>query len=303
MGSTDYHIPVLLRESIAGLSVRPNGVYLDLTYGGGGHSREILGQLSNGKLIAFDQDPDVKQFLSDDHRFHFVEHNYRYLSRFLDYLGIDQVDGILADLGVSSHHLDAPERGFSFRFDAPLDMRMNQTSPLSARDIVNTYSHDELTKVIREYGEINRPAAWSARIIKERESKQILSTTDLVNCLKPMLKQGRENKDLARIFQALRIEVNKELDGLADMLEQSLSYLKPGGRLVVLSYHSLEDRLVKNFMRSGRLDGVIEKDFYGHTLSPFKLINRKVIVSTTEELERNSRARSAKLRIAEKLDK
>ncbi|MCK5820949.1 MAG: 16S rRNA (cytosine(1402)-N(4))-methyltransferase RsmH [Bacteroidales bacterium] len=301
MGSTDYHIPVLLRESIAGLSVDPKGVYLDLTYGGGGHSHEILRLLDDGRLVAFDQDSDVKQYLSDDHQFDFIEHNYRHYGRFLDYLGIDQVDGILADLGVSSHHLDAPERGFSFRFDAPLDMRMNQKSPISAHEIVNAYSHEELTRVIKDYGEINRPAAWSAKIIKARETKQIMTTTDLVNSLKPLLKRGRENKDLARIFQALRIEVNKELDGLAEMLEQSLRYLKPGGRLVVISYHSLEDRLVKNFMRSGRLDGVVEKDFYGNTLSPFKLINRKVILSTPEELERNSRARSAKLRIAEKI--
>lgn len=301
MGSTDYHIPVLLRESIAGLSVNPKGVYLDLTYGGGGHSREILKLLDEGSLIAFDQDPDVKQYLSEDHRFQFVEHNYRYLGRFLDYLGFDKVDGILADLGVSSHHLDAPERGFSFRFDAPLDMRMNQKSPLSARNIVNSYSHKELTRVIKDYGEINRPAAWSAKIIKAREEKQIHTTNDLVGCLKPLLKRGKENKDLARIFQALRIEVNSELDGLAEMLEQSLRYLKPGGRLVLISYHSLEDRLVKNFMRSGRLDGIIEKDFYGNTLSPFKLINRKVILAPPEEIERNSRARSAKLRIAEKI--
>ncbi|MEA1877855.1 MAG: 16S rRNA (cytosine(1402)-N(4))-methyltransferase RsmH [Bacteroidota bacterium] len=301
MGSTDYHIPVLLQESIAGLSVNPRGVYLDLTYGGGGHSREILKLLDEGSLIAFDQDPDVKQYLSEDHRFQFVEHNYRYLGRFLDYLGFDKVDGILADLGVSSHHLDAPERGFSFRFDAPLDMRMNQKSPLSARVIVNTYSHKELTRVIRDYGEINRPTVWSSKIIKAREEKQIHTTNDLVGCLKPLLKRGKENKDLARIFQALRIEVNSELDGLAEMLEQSLKYLKPGGRLVLISYHSLEDRLVKNFMRSGRLDGIIEKDFYGNTLSPFKLINRKVILAPPEEIERNSRARSAKLRIAEKI--
>lgn len=302
MGSTDYHIPVLLRESIAGLSVNPKGVYLDLTYGGGGHSREILKLLDEGSLIAFDQDPDVRQYLSEDHRFQFVEHNFRYMGRFLDYLGLEQVDGILADLGVSSHHLDEPERGFSFRFDAPLDMRMNQKSPLSARKIVNTYSHKELTRVIREYGEINRPAAWSAKIVKAREEKQIHTTNDLVGCLKPLLKRGKENKDLARIFQALRIEVNKELDRLAEMLEQSLKYLKPGGRLVIISYHSLEDRLVKNFMRSGRLDGIIEKDFYGNVLSPFKLINRKVILAPPEEIERNSRARSAKLRIAEKIE-
>jgi len=301
MGSTDYHIPVLLQESIAGLSVNPKGVYLDITFGGGGHSREILKHLDEGRLIAFDQDPDVKQYLPEDHRFQFVEHNYRFLGRFLDYLGIDQVDGILADLGVSSHHLDAPERGFSFRFEAPLDMRMNQKSSLSASEIVNQYSHKELIRIFKTYGEIDRPATWSARIIKAREEKQIQTTSNLVDCLKPLLKRGREHKDLARVFQALRIEVNKELDGLSEMLVQSLRYLKPGGRLVVISYHSLEDRLVKNFMRSGRLDGVIEKDFYGKVLSPFKLINRKVILSQPEELERNSRARSAKLRIAEKI--
>lgn len=303
MGPTEYHIPVLLRESIAGLTVDPKGVYLDLTYGGGGHSREILSLLSKGSLIAFDQDPDAKDKLPDSPHFQFIQHNYRFLGQFLDYLGIEKVDGILADLGVSSHHLDAPERGFSFRFDAPLDMRMNQKSELTAGEIVNQYSQENLAGILRKYGEINRPGAWSARIIRARDEKPLETTTELVDCLKPMLKRGREHKDLARVFQALRIEVNQELEGLAEMLEQALEYLKPGGRLVVISYHSLEDRLVKNFMRSGRIDGKIEKDFYGQPLSPFKVISRKVIVPQEDEMERNPRARSAKMRIAEKIDR
>lgn len=301
MKSAEYHIPVLLPESIAGLTVDPKGIYLDLTFGGGGHSHEILSLLEEGSLIAFDQDPDVLDKLPDNPHFQFVQHNYRYLGQFLDYLGIKKVDGILADLGVSSHHLDAPERGFSFRFDAPLDMRMNQKADLNAGKIVNQYSQDDLKRILRAYGELDRPGAYASRIVRAREDKPVETTTDLVDCLKPMLKRGRENKDLAKVFQALRIEVNQELDGLAEMLEQALRYLKPGGRLVVISYHSLEDRLVKNFMRSGRIDGLIEKDFYGKPLSPFKVISRKVIVPTDKEMERNSRARSAKMRIAEKI--
>ena len=301
MGTTDYHIPVLLQESIAGLAVDPKGVYLDLTYGGGGHSHEILQLLDTGSLIGFDQDPDVKDNLPQDPHFHFVQHNFRFLGRFLDYLGISQVDGILADLGVSSHHLDAPERGFSFRFDAPLDMRMNQKAPLMAQDIVSQYSQDELFRIFRDYGELDRPGVWATRVVKSREEQEIRSTSDLVECFRPLLKRGRENKELAKLFQALRIEVNKELDGLGEMLEQALEYLKPEGRLVVISYHSLEDRLVKNFMRSGRLDGKIEKDFYGKVMSPFKLINRKIILPQADELERNPRSRSAKMRIAEKI--
>lgn len=301
MGSTAYHIPVLLRESIAGLSVDPKGIYLDLTYGGGGHSREILRLLDGGKLIAFDQDPDAQKNVPKDSRLIFVDHNFRYMERFLAYLGIDQVDGVLADLGVSSHHLDIPERGFSFRFEAPLDMRMNQNSGLSAKEIVNEYSQEELTRVFKTYGELDRPGAWAARILRTRSEQVIETTTQLVDCLQGMLQRGKENKDLARIFQALRIEVNQEIEGLSSMLHQALKCLKPGGRLVVISYHSLEDRLVKNFMRSGSLEGTIEKDFYGQVLSPFKLISRKVILPDPDEMEANPRARSAKMRIAEKI--
>lgn len=301
MRTPDYHIPVLLPESIAGLSVVPEGIYLDLTFGGGGHSSEILKELKGGALIGFDQDPDVKSNLPADSRFKFVNHNYRFMGRFLDYMGVHQVDGILADLGVSSHHLDAPERGFSFRFEAPLDMRMTKDSELTAQKVVNEYSREELIRILRSYGELNRAGRWAAQIIKTREEKAIASTFELVSCLEPLLKKGREHKDLARVFQALRIEVNKELDGLAQMLEQCADYLKPGGRLVVISYHSLEDRLVKNYMRSGNTKGEIEKDLYGQIHSPYKVITKKVILPGEKELEENPRSRSAKLRIAEKV--
>ena len=301
MGATDYHIPVLLRESVSGLAVRSGGVYLDLTYGGGGHSREILEQLGDGMLIAFDQDPDASNNLMNDKRIRFVPHNFRFLKNFLDYMGITSVDGILADLGVSSHHLDAPERGFSFRFDAPLDMRMNPGMELTAQKIVNTYTVKEMASIFKKYGEMERPGVFANRIESYREGNRLETTVELVSCLKPLLKRGRENKDLARIFQALRLEVNKEIEGLGSMLEQSLDVLAKNARLVVISYHSLEDRLVKNFMRSGKLSGVIDKDFYGVPMTPFKLINRKVIMPDEEEVARNPRARSAKLRIAEKI--
>jgi len=301
MGATDYHIPVLLRESVSGLAVRSGGVYLDLTYGGGGHSREILEQLGDGMLIAFDQDPDASNNLMNDKRIRFVPHNFRFLKNFLDYMGITSVDGILADLGVSSHHLDAPERGFSFRFDAPLDMRMNPGMELTAQKIVNTYTVKEMASIFKKYGEMERPGVFANRIESYREGNRLETTVELVSCLKPLLKRGRENKDLARIFQALRLEVNKEIEGLGSMLEQSLDVLAKNARLVVISYHSLEDRLVKNFMRSGKLSGVIDKDFYGVPMTPFKLINRKVIMPDEEEIARNPRARSAKLRIAEKI--
>ena len=239
--------------------------------------------------------------LPEDGRFRFVNHNYRFMGRFLDYMGIQQVDGILADLGVSSHHLDAPERGFSFRFDAPLDMRMSKDSELTAELVVNDYSKDDLFRILRAYGELNNPRRWASQIVQSRNMKKLVSTYDLVECLKPLLKRGKENKDLAKVFQALRIEVNKELDGLAEMLEQTAGYLKPGGRLVVISYHSLEDRLVKNYMRSGNTKGEISKDLYGNIESPFKVLTKKVILADEQELEENPRSRSAKLRIAEKI--
>lgn len=301
MGSQNYHIPVLLRESIAGLAIDPNGVYLDLTYGGGGHSGEILRQLKKGKLIAFDQDRDVLNHLPTDHRLFFVNHNYRFMGRFLDYLGIRQVDGILADLGVSSHHLDAPERGFSFRYHAPLDMRMNTQATKTAAEVLNQSSQEELTRMLREYGELDRPGAWAAKIVQARASQPLSTTTDLVDCLQPLLKKGKEHKDLAKVFQAVRIAVNEELAGLEAMLEQSVKYLRPGGRLVVISYHSLEDRLVKNYMRAGNAAGRVAQDLYGKVLTPFKVLSKKVVVPETEELERNPRSRSAKMRIAERI--
>lgn len=301
MGSEKYHIPVLLRESIAGLAVDPNGVYLDLTFGGGGHAAEILRLLDRGRLIAFDQDPEVENHLPADHRFQFVNHNYRYMGRFLDYLGIAQADGILADLGVSSHHLDAPERGFSFRYEAPLDMRMNTRAERTARQVVNDSAAGELARILATYGEINRPAAWAASIIRAREKKPLETTAELVEAVRPLLKRGKENKDLARLFQAIRMEVNQELEGLQDMLGQAMRYLKPGGRLVVISYHSLEDRLVKNYMRSGNPEGKTQQDLYGNVLSQLTPVNRKVILPDEAELEANPRSRSAKLRIAEKV--
>jgi 16S rRNA (cytosine1402-N4)-methyltransferase len=301
MKTPNYHIPVLLRESIAGLSLVDNGVYLDLTFGGGGHTNQILKELNGGTVVGFDQDSDVIGNLPEDKRFRFVNHNYRFMGRFLDYLGIDQVDGILADLGVSSHHLDAPERGFSFRFDAPLDMRMTRESDLTARVVVNDYPLEELARIFRTYGEMEKAGRWASQVVKSREAKPIDSTFDLVAVLDPLLKRGKENKDLAKVFQALRIEVNKELDGLREMLDQTIEYLKPSGRLVVISYHSLEDRLVKNFMRSGNTQGEVHKDVYGQIHSPFKVLTKKVVLADDQELAVNPRARSAKMRIAEKI--
>jgi len=301
MKTNVFHIPVLLRESIAGLAIKPGGIYVDLTYGGGGHSAEILKRLEQGRLIAFDQDPAVKEHLIEDARLEFIDHNYRYLKNFLEYKGVTGVDGILADLGVSSHHLDAPERGFSFRFDAPLDMRMNQESSRSAKGIVNDYPEEELVRIIKQYGEMERPMSWAKAICTARSIHVIESTKELVDAVKGLLKRGKEHKDLARLFQALRIEVNQEIDGLKEMLMQCIDLLKPGGRLVIISYHSLEDRLVKNIIRSGNPQGIIQKDFYGNLTGPFKMINRKIIEARPEEMEQNPRARSAKLRIAERL--
>ena len=300
MGISDYHTPVLLEESIAGLSVIAGGTYLDLTFGGGGHSREILKLLGDGSLIGFDQDPDAAANKIQDKRFSLVPHNFRFLKNFLDYLGIDKVDGIVADLGVSSHHLNSPERGFSFRYDAELDMRMNPGMSQTAKDIVNNYSKEELNRIFKTYGELERPGAFVGRILRYREEAKIETTGELVSCLNPLLKRGKENKDLARVFQALRLEVNQEIEGLSSMLLQSLDVMKKGSRLVIISYHSLEDRLVKNFFRSGNFSGEVLKDLYGVPITPFNLVNRKLITPSEEELARNPRARSAKLRIAEK---
>ncbi len=301
MAEGGYHIPVLLEESLAGLAIMPEGVYADLTYGGGGHSRGILSKLGKGKLIAFDQDPDVKDHLIQDDRFLFINHNFRFIKNYLDYYGIGRVDGVLADLGVSSHQLNEGGRGFSYRFDAPLDMRMSPGIKEGAGDIVNEADKLRLSKILREYGEIARAGYWADRIIRERSNARIETTGQLAQCVEPLLKKGKENKDLSRFFQALRIEVNQELDGLKEMLKQCSQCIKPGGRMVVISYHSAEDRLVKNFINSGNTDGIVSKDFFGNKLSPFKAINKKLILPSEQELERNPRARSAKLRIAERL--
>lgn len=294
-----YHTPALLNETIDGLNIKPDGIYVDVTFGGGGHSREILARLGkSGKLLGFDQDEDAVKNKIHDSRFIFVKSNFRYLKNFLRYHNIDKVDGILADLGVSSHHFDEAERGFSFRFDGVLDMRMNTKSPLSAAVLLNTYSEEQLADVFYLYGELRNSRKIAKTIVEVRAQKPFKMIFPFVEMLKPHIGRETEKKDLARIFQALRIEVNKEMDVLKSLLEQSLEVLNPDGRLVVLTYHSLEDRLVKNFIRSGNFEGKIEKDFFGNVLSPLKAVNNKVIVAGEEEVERNPRARSAKLRIA-----
>ena len=296
-----YHVPVLLEESVSGLNIDPEGVYLDLTFGGGGHSREILRHLGGGCLIGFDQDSDALANVPDDSRFIFVNHNFRYLRNFLRYCGYDNADGILADLGVSSHEFDEAGRGFSFRFDAELDMRMNRRGRLKATDILNSYSEEELIRVFREDGEVDNARGLVSLIIKAREEKPIGRSEEFLQVIAPRVPKQKEKKYLAQVYQALRIEVNGELDALKEMLQQAELALRPGGRLVVITYHSLEDRIVKNFLKSGNFEGKIEKDFYGHVKRNFELVNRKVIVPSDEEIERNPRARSAKLRIAEKI--
>ena len=300
MIETAYHIPALLNETIEGLSIKPDGVYVDVTFGGGGHSREILKFLGkNGKLLGFDQDEDAVKNALDDTRFIFVRSNFQYLKNFLKYHNIEKVDGILADLGVSSHHFDEADRGFSFRFDGALDMRMNKKSPLTAAVILNTYSEEQLADVFYLYGELHNSRRIAKTIVHARSKAPFNKIFPFIEVLKPFFGREKEKKDMARVFQALRIEVNKEMDVLKSLLEQCLEVLKPDGRIVVLTYHSLEDRLVKNFFRSGNFEGKIEKDFYGNILSPLKAINNKVIIADAAEIERNPRARSAKLRIAE----
>lgn len=296
----EYHIPVLLNEAIEGLNINPNGVYVDATFGGGGHSREVLKYLSpNGRLLAFDQDEDAARNAFTDKRFLFAQHNFRYLKNFLRYYELEQVDGILADLGVSSHHFDMPERGFSFRFDAPLDMRMNQASQLTAAKVLSDYSEENLLRILKTYGEVDKARKIAALLVKARTEKPIKTTFELVELLTPVVPKLQQNKVFAQVFQALRIEVNQELDVLIDFLNDAAQVLKPGGRLVVISYHSLEDRLVKNLIQKGNIEGKIEKDFYGNMSLVFNSIG-KVVVPTPEELERNPRSRSAKMRIAEK---
>lgn len=299
---SDYHVPVLLHDVINGLNIRPDGCYVDVTFGGGGHSREILKKLSGGKLYAFDQDADAASNVMDEEALVFVPQNFKFLKNGLRFHGVKQVDGVLADLGVSSHQFDVPERGFSFRFEGPLDMRMNTAAGKSAADVLNTYDEEELYRVFREYGELKGLKKWVEAIIVRRSNSEFQNTQDLVE-LHDGLQWGgqKRNRVLAQIFQALRIEVNDEMSVLKDFLEACQSVVKPGGRLVVVSYHSLEDRLVKNYIKSGSFDGKLEKDFFGNVNRPFKEVNRKVIVPSDEEIDRNPRARSAKLRIAEKL--
>ncbi len=301
MSTTSYHIPALLTETINGLNIKEDGVYVDVTFGGGGHSRAILDKLGpKGRLLGMDQDLDAWGNRLDDSRFTFVHSNFSFLKNFVRYYGIDGVDGLLADLGVSFHHFDASERGFSFRHDSALDMRMNTKSQLDARTVLATYSEEELANVLYLYGELKQSRHMASAIVKARQAGEISTTGQLVEIIAPYIKRSQEKKELAQVFQALRIEVNHEIDALKRLLEQSLEVLKPGGRLVVITYHSLEDRLVKNFMRSGNLEGKIEKDFYGRVSTPWKLINNKVIIASDEEVERNPRSRSAKLRIAKK---
>ena len=302
MAQEKYHIPVLLEESIAGLSIIPGGNYVDLTFGGGGHSRRILSELRDGRLIAFDQDPDVKQCLFPDSRFLFVNHNFRYMKNFLDYFGTGKVDGVLADLGVSSYQLDQGERGFSYRHDAELDMRMSPGIKESARDIVNQADRERLVAIFRDYGEMARPGAWADLIIRERSKSPIDTTGRLAECIHPLLRRGRENKDLSKLFQSLRIEVNGEMEGLKDMLEQCKQCIRPKGRLVIISYHSAEDRIVKNFINSGNTEGEVNQDFFGNRIAPFKAVNRRLIMPGETEVKINPRARSARLRIAERTE-
>ena len=296
-----YHEPVLLEESIEGLNIRAGGTYVDVTYGGGGHSRRILEKLKGGKLVVFDQDEDASLNLIDDKRLIFVKHNFRYLKNFLKYYRIEKVDGILADLGVSSHDFDVPERGFSFRFEGKLDMRMNQEATLDAAKVINEYDESQLGEIFRIFGEIINWYRLANTITIARANGYINSISQFLKIIEPCIPRKIEKKYLGQVFQALRIEVNNEIGVLTEFLESTLDILKSSGRLVIISYHSLEDRLVKNFMRSGTVDGKLKQDFFGNTISPFNLINRKIICPGEDEIRRNPRGRSAKLRIAEKI--
>ncbi len=296
-----YHIPALLEECMEGLDIKPDGKYIDVTFGGGGHSREILRRLgSNGHLYSFDQDEDAQRNIIDDERFTFVYSNFRYLKNFMHYHEVEAVDGVLADLGVSFHHFDDEERGFSFRFDAPLDMRMNKQARLTAAEILATYSEERLAQLFSLYGELRSARRIAAAIVAARSKGGVKTTGELLELVSPFINRKQEKKELAQLFQALRIEVNNEMDSLRAMLRQAVEMLKPGGRLVVITYHSLEDRIVKNFIKTGNVEGVVEKDFFGRVKTPLCAVNNKVIVPSDEEVERNPRSRSAKLRIAEK---
>jgi S-adenosyl-methyltransferase mraW len=315
-----YHVPVLLKESVNGLHIKPNGIYVDVTFGGGGHSREILSRLgADGHLFSFDQDADAennifedsgdakdcsneqkgKRFV-DDSRFTFVRSNFRFLKNWMQYYGIEQIDGLLGDLGVSSHHFDDESRGFSFRFDAPLDMRMNKRAGKTAADIVNEYDEEQLANLFYIYGELKNSRRIAFALTNVRRQKPIATTSDFISAVEPLFKREREKKDMAKLFQALRIEVNHEMTALKEMLMAATDVMKPGGRLSIITYHSLEDRIVKNIMKTGNIEGKVEQDFFGHIDSPYKLINNKVIVPSEEEQSQNPRSRSAKLRIAER---
>lgn len=299
---TVYHVPVMLNQSVDGLSVRKGGVYVDVTFGGGGHSREILRRMdSDGRLFGFDQDGDAAANVPQDGRFTFVLSNFRYIENWMDYYGISGVDGVLADLGVSSHHFDDVERGFSFRHDAELDMRMNRKSHLTAAEVLNTYDEERLAFVLHTFGELKNARQIARAVIKRRNTAPFARISDLLELLQPFVGRDREKKDMSKAFQALRMEVNDETGALCRMLEGAISLLVPGGRLVVLTYHSIEDRIVKNYIRSGNAAGKVEQDFYGNRLVPLRAVNNKVIVPAEEEIERNPRSRSAKLRIAEKI--
>jgi hypothetical protein len=315
-----YHVPVLLKESVNGLHIKPNGIYVDVTFGGGGHSREILSQLgADGHLFSFDQDADAENNIFedredakdssneqkgkcfvDDSRFTFVRSNFRFLKNWMQYYGIEQIDGLLGDLGVSSHHFDDESRGFSFRFDAPLDMRMNKRAGKTAADIVNEYDEEQLANLFYIYGELKNSRRIASTLTNARRQKPIATTSDFISAVEPLFKREREKKDMAKLFQALRIEVNHEMTALKEMLMAATDVMKPGGRLSIITYHSLEDRIVKNIMKTGNIEGKIEQDFFGHIDSPYKLINNKVIVPSEEEQSQNPRSRSAKLRIAER---
>ena len=297
-----YHIPVLLQESIDGLDIKPDGVYVDVTFGGGGHSKEILRRLGpNGRLYSFDQDEDAENNILNDNRFTFVRSNFRYLRNWMRYYGEEQIDGLLADLGVSSHHFDDETRGFSFRFDAPLDMRMNKRSGTTAAEIIKNYDEEQLADVLYLYGELKNARKIASAITKARAGKDIMTTGDLIEAIEKLIPREREKKELAKVFQALRIEVNHEMEALKDMLNGAKEVLCEGGRLSVITYHSLEDRIVKNIMKTGNAEGKLKQDFFGRTEAPFRQINGKVIIPSDQEQEQNPRSRSAKLRIAEKI--
>ena len=298
-----YHVPVLLQESVDGLDIKPDGIYVDVTFGGGGHSREILSRIGkNGHLYSFDQDEDAEKNILNDSRFTFVRSNFRYLRNWMRYYGVEHIDGLLADLGVSSHHFDDETRGFSFRFDAPLDMRMNKRSGMTAAEILNNYDEEQLADIFYIYGELKNGRKVASAIIKARNSKAIETTGDLMQITESLFPREREKKETAKLFQALRIEVNHEMEALKEMLYGAQEVLREGGRLSVITYHSLEDRIVKNIMKAGNAEGKVNQDIFGRTVAPFRQISNKVIVPSEEEQLRNPRSRSAKLRIAERCE-